>query len=123
LRYQKTLFEQYGRPVEIAGVALELTQAVESMADVNLEPELPRQTKALLEMLPRRADVAQYPLRLGEVGQGPRKGPEVADLAVGVGALLEQLCGGGRATTLLRQIAGASEHIRYETPGHEAAER
>jgi hypothetical protein len=93
------------------------------MADVNLKPDLLRQTKALLEMLPRTADVAQNPLRLGELGQGPRKRPEVADLPVGVGALLEQPCGGGRVTTLLRQIAGASEHIRYETPGHEAAER
>jgi len=36
LRDSGTLFEQFGRPVEIAGVALELTQAVEGMGDVNL---------------------------------------------------------------------------------------
>jgi hypothetical protein len=49
-----------------------------------------RPTKTLLEMLPRTADVAQNPLRLGEVGQGPRQRPEVGDLGLGVGALLDE---------------------------------
>jgi hypothetical protein len=30
------------------------------------------------------------PLRLGEVGQGPRQRPEVGDLGLGVGALLDE---------------------------------